>query len=178
MPFPRNLIPDGTTSKVKLRIIPGGYNDPSQGLTDGIASQAQTGSIYLKVEYSIVQGKYAGKKFNSIIGLKSPKGPWWRKKGRAFIIDILNARSGFPANDYSKNALKARRIDSLKMLNGIEFLARIKVIRDKNNYLNNEIDAVIVPTDLDTANETPRLRQRELTSNLIKAEAGPMWMQG
>ena len=178
MPTPKNLIPDGTTAKVKLSILPGGYNDPSQGWTEGFATRARSGSIYLNVECLLVEGVHAGKKFNSIVGLKSPKGPWWRKKGRNLIISILNSSSGFPVNDYSENALHARRLKSLKMLNGMQFSARIKVIKDKNDYIVNEIDEVIVPSSLDHSDATPRLRQRELTSNLNKAEAGPMWMQG
>jgi hypothetical protein len=177
MPKPKYLIPDGTTAKVKLRILPGGYNDASQGWTEGFASLARSGSIYLNVEYSVVEGIHAGKKFSSIIGLKSPKGPWWRKKGRNLILAILNAKSGFPANDYSENALQARRLDSLKMLNNIQFLARIKAIKDKNDYMVNEIDKVIEPNSLDHPDEPPRLRQRELTSNLNKAGDGPLWMQ-
>ena len=76
----KKLIPNGTVASLRITIIPGGHNDPSQGWTDGLTTLAKTGSVYLKVQYRITQGKYSNHKFTSTIGLKSPKGPWWRKR--------------------------------------------------------------------------------------------------
>ena len=39
-----NLIPKGTTAKVRLTIRPGGFDDPSQGWTGGFATRGSTGA--------------------------------------------------------------------------------------------------------------------------------------
>ena len=52
------LVPAGKVVKLKLSIRRGNYNDPSQGWTDGYATKASTGSIYLNVEYSVTEGVY------------------------------------------------------------------------------------------------------------------------
>jgi hypothetical protein len=54
-----NLIPKGTIAKVRLTIRPGGFDDPSQGWTGGYARRGTTGSVYLDVEYTVLEGPYA-----------------------------------------------------------------------------------------------------------------------
>ena len=72
----KKLIPNGTAASLRITIIPSGHNDPSQGWTDGLTTLAQTGSVCLKFQYRITQGKYSNNKVTSTIGLKSLKGPW------------------------------------------------------------------------------------------------------
>ena len=55
-----NVIPKGTLAKVRLTIRPGGFDDPSQGWTGGYARRGSTGSVYLDVEYTVLEGPLAG----------------------------------------------------------------------------------------------------------------------
>ena len=47
------MVPAGKVVRLKLGIRRGDHNDPSQGWTDGYATKASTGSIYLNVEYHL-----------------------------------------------------------------------------------------------------------------------------
>ena len=170
------LIPSGAIVPLRLSILQGGYNDPSQGWTDGLATVSQSGSIYLKVKYFVPEGPHSRKEFRSTIGLKSPKGPWWRKKGRDFVTDILNSKYNLAADDFSTKAIKLRRLKSLKELNGLKFVARIKTVRDQNNNLVNEIDTIILRPSLNDGTKVARLRQTDLTARLTAAVSKPMWM--
>ena len=170
------LMPSGAIVPLRLSILQGGYNDPSQGWTDGLATASQSGSIYLRVKYFVPEGPHSRKEFKSTIGLKSPKGPWWRKKGRGLVIDILNSKYNLAADDFSTKAIQLRRIKSLKDLDGLKFVARIKTVRDQNDNLINEIDAIILRPNLNEGIEVARLRQTDLTAKLTSAVSKPMWM--
>jgi hypothetical protein len=134
-----NLIPKGTIAKVRLTIRPGGFDDPSQGWTGGYARRGSTGSVYLDVEYTVLEGPYAKRKVWSMIGLYSPNGPGWGNMGRNFVRGVLNSSRGLSDKDNSPEAQNARRISGLGDLDGIEFVARIDVGKDSNGEDKNEI---------------------------------------
>jgi len=55
-----DLIPKGTTVKVRMTIKPGGHDDPAQGWTGGYATESfDTGSVYLACEFVVLEGAYA-----------------------------------------------------------------------------------------------------------------------
>jgi hypothetical protein len=134
-----NLIPKGTIAKVRLTIRPGGFDDLSQGWTGGYARRGSTSSVYLDVEYTVLEGPYAKRKVWSMIGLYSPNGPGWGNMGRGFVRGVLNSSRGLSDKDNSPEAQNARRISGLGDLDGIEFLARIDVGKDSNGEDKNEI---------------------------------------
>lgn len=143
-----DLIPNRTTVKVVMKIRPGGYNDPAQGWTDGYATQGGTGAIYLDAEFTIIGGKYNKRKVWSLIGLHSPKGPKWAAMGRSFIRAALESARGIAPSDASDTAMKARCIDGLKDLDGLEFAAMVEVQKaeagsgyDDKNVIQNVIPA-------------------------------------
>jgi hypothetical protein len=172
----KKLIPTGTIVPIRLAILTGGYNDPSQGWTEGYATASDGGSIYLRVELSVIDGRYTGIKFRSVIGLKSPKGPYWRKRGRALITNILNSSADLASNDFSEKARKYRRLKSLGEINGIKLCARVKTIKDQNGNLKNEIDEVIISESDSSTLKVAKLRQTDLTSKLTASVAQPIWM--
>ena len=145
------LIPKGTLAKVKLKIKAGGYSDESKGLTGGYASLGHySGSIYLKCEYTIIAGKYKGRKIWSMIGLFSHKNDnAWGNMGRSFIRSILNSSHGFADNDKSPEAMKARQVESFADLDGLEFVARIDVKKDTDGNDKNDIAKAITPEHKD-----------------------------
>jgi hypothetical protein len=142
-----DVIPHGTIAKVRLKIRPGGYNDANMGLTGDIATRSDnTGAIYLDAEYTVMGGKFAKRKVWSLIGLHSPKGPKWQAMGRAFIRAALESARGIAPDDTSERAMKARQINSLQDLDGLEFVAKIDVEKadegsgyDDKNKINTVI---------------------------------------
>ena len=173
----KNLIPSGTIAFLRLIILPGGHSDPSQGWTNGLATVSKTGSVYIRAECSVTEGRHIGQKFEIRIGLKSPKGPWWRKRGRELILNILNSKHALSKSENSEKALRCRRLKSLKDLDGSKFQAKIKIAKDYKGYEVNEIDEVIIPEDSNIEVHSPRLRQTDLTSKLTAAVSAPMWMR-
>lgn len=180
------LIPNGTIAKVKMVIKPGGYNDPSQGWSDGYASKSHfSGSIFLDTEYTILEGKYAKRKIWGLIGIQSANGPEWTNMGKAFIKGIINSARGISPKDISDAAILARKIDSFKMLDGIEFVARIDVTKDIKENSKNEIKAAITPDHKDYAEvmgrvSTPSSYQSQATqanssNNNINNSNRPVW---
>ena len=180
-----NIIPDGSEVQVKLKIRPGGYNDFKLGWNDGMASEGKAGAIYLNCEFSVVSPPHLGKKFFSLIGLHSPKGPWWGNKGRELIRGILNSANDIDDRDRSADAIRFRRLNSLKDLDGIIFNAKVKAVKGDDGRWKNELNAAVVKNDV---TEDPNTKDKNLDSNdtdrhksneVAKAQSSiqPMWMR-
>jgi len=146
-----NLIPKGTIAKVRLTIRPGGFDDPSQGWTGGYARRGATGSVYLDVEYTVLEGPYAKRKVWSMIGLYSATGPGWANMGRSLVRGILNSARGLSDKDNSPEAQNARRIAGFGDLDGLEFIARIDIGKDSNGEDKNDIRQAVTRDHKDYA---------------------------
>jgi hypothetical protein len=146
-----NLIPKGTLAKVRLTIRPGGFDDAAQGWTGGYATRGSTGAVYLNGEFTVTEGQYARRKIFTLIGLYGPKGPDWANMGRSLVRGMLNSARGISDKDQSPQAQSARRINGLKDLDGIEFLARIDVGTDASGDDKNEIRSAVTPDHRDYA---------------------------
>ena len=140
------MIPKGTLAKVLMTIKAGGFDDPAQGWTGGLATRSeQTGSIYLQAEFVVLEGQYAKRKIWSNIGLFSAKGPAWGDMGRAFLKGALNSALGLDPKDNSEIAQKKRRVSGLESFIGLEIVARVDVEKDQYGDLRNTIKNVITP---------------------------------
>jgi hypothetical protein len=137
------LIQAGTLVKVRLDIQQGGYNDESRGWTHNMATQGQTGAVYLKCEFKILDGEFKGRKIWSLIGLHSPKGDTYEKMGRILIKQILESSRGIDPNNTSEEANKKRCITSLADLDNITFIAEVSVGTDHKGNPKNEIKKAI-----------------------------------
>ena len=147
-----DLIPKGTLLRVRMTIRPGGYDDPRQGWTGGLATRnPTTGSVYLSCEFVATEGPYARRKLWSLIGLHSPKGPEWGNMGRAFLKAILNSARGVHPADASPQAQSARRIDGFADLEGIEFLAKVDWEKDQHGQDKAVIKQAVQPDHKDYA---------------------------
>ncbi|RZI46653.1 hypothetical protein [Candidatus Finniella inopinata] len=149
-----DVIPKGTVARVIMTIRPGGYDDPQRNYTGGWATlNPNTGSIYLSCEYSVLeQGEYYGQRIWGFIGLHSPKSDVWATMGRSMIRGILDSARGFSSKDESIGAKAARKIKGFGDLNGIEFVARIDVEKDKDtDELRNVIKAAVTKDQKDYA---------------------------
>ena len=140
-----NIIPKGTLAKVRMTIRPGGHDDPSQGWTGGYATRGTTGSVYLNIEYTVLEGPFARRKVFGMIGLYSAKGPDWANMGRGLVRSMLNSARGISDKDNSPQAQAARRISGFGDLDGLEFVARIDVGTDSNGDDKNDIRAAVTP---------------------------------
>jgi len=142
-----SLIKSGSIAPVRLGIKPGGHNDPEQGWTDGCATRNQAGAVYLNCQFEVTGGEFAGKKFASLVGLHTPKGPWWGNEGRKTLRGILNSAHSLEDDDYSPEALASRHLNSLTAFDGIEFIAEIGVRKGTDGLERNELKAPITPDD-------------------------------
>lgn len=141
-----DLIPNNTLAKVRMMIRPGGYDDANQGWDGGYATKNDnTNSIYLSCEYVVMTGQFAKRKVWGLIGLHSDKGPEWANIGRSFVKAILNSARGFAELDESQKAQEARIINSLADLDGMEFVAKISIVKDQDGNDRNDIKFIITP---------------------------------
>lgn len=139
-----DVIPDGTIAKVILAIKPGCFDSPEMGLTGGYATQSEaTGSVYLECTATVTEGNFAKRKVWFKIGIHSPKGPAWGNQGRQMVRAILESARGIASKDESPEAQKARMIQHLGEIDGLEFVARIGVEKDQNGEDRNTIKAAI-----------------------------------
>lgn len=178
-PSSYGLIPNGTIAKVRMIIKRGNYNDPEQGWTDGYASKSIiSGSIFLDVEYTVLEGRYAKRKVWGLIGLQSNNGPEWTNIGKAFIKGIINSSKGISSRDTSEAAIEARKIDSFKPLDGIEFVARIDVTKDQKGESRNEIRATITPDHKDYSEAMGKVIGSITTPQTYAANNQSSWASG
>ncbi len=147
-----DLIPKGTTVKVRMTIKPGGHDDPAQGWTGGYATESfDTGSVYLACEFVVLDGPFAKRKMWSNIGLQSRKGPTWGQMGRSMIRGILNSARNVHPQDNTTYATSRRRIEGFHELDGIEFLARVDVEKDAKGENRNVVKLAVEPDHKDYA---------------------------
>ena len=146
-------IPSGTLAKVRLAIRPGGVG-PEGWVTQSRTSDAQ----YLNTEAAVQEGPHARRRIFTRIGLRgkgAAKGGAddpYGSRGRALIRGILESARGVASNDTSERARAARTIRGYGDLNGMEFVARIGVEKDKSNPRDegrNVIAAAIGPDHAD-----------------------------
>ena len=104
-----------------------------------------TGAVYLNGAFTVTEGQYARRKIFTLIGLYSSKGPDWANMGRSLVRGTLNSVRGISDKDQSPQAQSTRRINGLKDLDGIEFLARIDVGTDASGDDQNEIRSAVTP---------------------------------
>ena len=143
-----DLIPANTLAKVTLTIRPGGAG-PEGWLTKSRTSSA----MYLNVEAIVLDGPHARRRVYTRIGFKgknvNERGEdTYANRGRALIRGILESARGIKAKDQSDTARAARLIRSLGDLNGLDFVAKIGVEKDRDNPEDdgrNVIKAAIGP---------------------------------
>jgi hypothetical protein len=147
------LIPAGTLVKVRLTIRPGS-GGPEGWVTQSRISDAQ----YLNTEAVILEGPHAKRRVYTRIGLRG-KGAQgaddtYANRGRSLIRGILESARGIASKDTSDRARAARIIRGYGDLNGMVFLARIGVEKDKTDPRDegrNVIAAAIGPEHADYA---------------------------
>lgn len=147
-------IPSGTLAKVRLTIRPGGA-----GPEGWVTQSRSSASMYLNTEAVVLEGPHARRRVFTRIGIKgksvNEKGEdTYANRGRALIRGILESARGVTADDQSDRARAARTIRSYADLNGVEFIAKIMVEKDRDNPQaepRNVIGAAVGPGHKDFA---------------------------
>lgn len=148
-----DLIPAGTLVKVRLTIRPGGVG-PEGWVTQSRTSEPQ----YLNTEAVVLDGPHARRRIYTRVGLRGKGGQGaddsYGNRGRSLIRGILESARGIAGKDTSDRARGARVIGGYGDLNGIEFVGRIGIDKDKSAPTEdgrNAIAAAIGPDHPDYA---------------------------
>lgn len=150
------IIPDGTFAKVSLTIRKGaidGEGEIDKGLLKASNSPGSD-VLMLDCEFTVAQGPHARRKFWQMLtvsgGKVDEKGVsiGW-KITKSTIRAMIDSALGLNPDDMSE-AVKAKRIlRGFADLNGITFVAKIKVESSNNPHYgdSNKLDRVILPTE-------------------------------
>jgi len=147
------LIPDGTFAKLRMTIRPGGVNGGSALDAGLLKASATSDAKMLDCEFTVVEGPYARRKlwqnFTVAGGKLDDKGnsKGWNISKSAFRA-MIDSACGLDPKDVSTAAQQKRRMDGLKHLDGITFVARIMVEPSSNpQWPDKNIIANIVCAD-------------------------------
>jgi hypothetical protein len=137
------VIPDGTTAIVALKIRPGSAGE------DGILKRTKKGDAEgLDIELTIVGGKYDKRKFWTfeIVSGTTDGHAQMVDRTRERLRAILESVRGIKPADVSEAAKKARSIEGYGDLDGLRFMCKISVDPAKDGYkAKNTLDRVITP---------------------------------
>lgn len=146
-----DLIPANAIVPLVMHIRPGGAGENGM-LRQSRSSDAQM----LDCEFTVESGPYAKRKifqmFTLTGGKLDDKGESIGGKiSRQTLRAILESARGINPEDMSEAARQARRIKDWLDFNGMTFLAKIGVEKDKSGQYDdkNKIKAIIVPGDRD-----------------------------
>lgn len=150
------LIPDGTFAKVTMTIRPGGTDGQSEIDRGLLKASNAPGSDVLMVdaEFTVAEGPHVRRKFWQMFTVSGGKVDeqgvsigWKISKGsfRAMIDSAL----GLDPQDMSEAAKSKRILRGLADLNGITFVAKIKVepSDDPRYGDSNKLDRVVLPSE-------------------------------
>lgn len=132
---PDGPIPDGTYCKVVMHLNPGGYTIPGADLIDeGLFTTSKSSdAILLKFELTVIAGKYAKRKI--LYQQATIQGGKVNEKGESIgwniswglLCGIIDSALGLDPSDMSEEAQSRRVLDGFRMLDGIEFVAKIGI---------------------------------------------------
>ena len=141
-----SLIPANTFAKARLVIKPGNYfEDPMLTESKNGDSSRRGRSVYLNVEFIILEGQYAKRKVFDKIGISGSD--VWVNMGKARIRAILESAKNISPKDMSETAMTARKINSFEELNNLDVVIKIGVESDRNGVYGdkNKVVAIITP---------------------------------
>lgn len=149
-------IPDGTILYLSYLFTPGGYNPPGMNVDGALtkskpsADKPNNDTAYLKSEFTVLRGPYAGRKFwgnlTCVGGEVDERGQ--SKAGaisRSTIRSMLDSAQGLSSKDESPEAAGKRVLPKRFMsLQGIKFFAKVKLKPASGGYpAKNELGQVM-----------------------------------
>jgi hypothetical protein len=150
------LIPDGTFAKVTMTLRPGGTDGQGEIDRGLLKASAAPGSdvLMLDAEFTLVEGPQARRKFWQMFTVAGGKldeqgqSIGW-KISKSSLRAMIDSALGLDPHDMSEAAKAKRILRGLGDLNGITFVAKIKVeASDDPRYApSNKLDRVVVPSE-------------------------------
>ncbi len=141
------LIPAGTIVPVAMKVRPGGVGEGGW-----LKASQSSDAMMLDCEFVVTEGEYANRKFWSYFVLSGGK---LNDKGesiggnisRGQLRAILESARNINPTDESPQARQARSVDNWGDMNGMVFLCRVGIQKDKTGQYDdkNVIKAVITP---------------------------------
>lgn len=185
-----DLIPDGTFAKVALAIRPGGVDGATPMDAGLLRSSAQPGSdvLMLDCEFTVVEGMHIRRKFWQALtvsgGKVDEKGVslGWSITKRT-IRGMIESAFGIDPKDESPQTKAKRTLPGLKALDGLVFVAKIKVETGRDGQSEqNRLDIAVTPDLPEWAKvmkgeEVPPRpgARRAPKTNAGPADTGPAW---
>jgi hypothetical protein len=149
-----DLIPDGTFAKVTMTIRKGGIDGASE-IDRGLLKASNSSDVLmLDCEFTVVEGPHARRKFWQMFTVQGGKldehgvSIGWKISKSSFRA-MIDSALGLDPEDMSE-ATKAKRVlRGLADLNGIAFIAKIKVepSSDPRYGDQNRLDRVVLPNE-------------------------------
>lgn len=185
------LIPDGTFAKVTMLIRPGGID--GQGEIDQALLKAPkdpTSDVrMLDCEFTAVEGPHAKRKFWQMFTVQGGKvdengvSIAWKISKSTFRA-MIDSALGLDPQDMSEVAKQKRILRGLADLNGISFVAKIKVeaSEDARYGDQNRLDRVVLPAEKEwklvmDGKDVPASPSRPRGTAVKTPAAQPAWTQ-
>jgi hypothetical protein len=148
------LIPDGTFAKVTMRIRKGGIDGSSEVDRGLLKASASSDVLMLDCEFTVVEGPHARRKFWQMFTVQGGKldehgvSIGWKISKSSFRA-MIDSALGLDPEDMSEAAKAKRVLRGLADLNGITFVAKIKVepSSDPRYGDQNRLDRVVLPNE-------------------------------
>ena len=148
-----DLIPEGSFAKVALTIRPGGIDGDSLMDAGLLKASAQPGSdvLMLDCEFTVVEGPNIRRKFWQALTVRGGKVD---EKGvsmgwlitRRTIRGMVESAYGIDPADESPQGKAKRTLPALKSLDGIVFIAKIKIEPGRDGQSDqNRLDIAVTP---------------------------------
>lgn len=186
------LIPDGTFAKATLTVRPGGIDGQSE-IDQALLKTPKDPSSDVRMldcEFTVVEGPHAKRKFWQMFTVQGGKvdengvSIAWKISKSTFRA-MIDSALGLDPQDMSEAAKQKRILRGLADLNGITFVAKIKVeaSEDARYSDQNRLDRVVLPTEKEwnlvmDGKDVPASPSRSRGPGTKAAAAQPAWTQG
>lgn len=151
-----DLIPDGVYAKVAMTLRPGGTDGQSEIDRKLLKASGAPGSdvLMLDAEFTVVEGPHVRRKFWQMFTVSGGKvdehgvSVGW-KIAKASFRAMIDSALGLDPQDMSEAAKAKRMLRGLADLNGVTFVAKIRVepSGDARYGDRNKLDRVVVPSE-------------------------------
>jgi hypothetical protein len=186
------LIPDGAFAKVTMSIRPGGIDGQSE-IDQALLKAPKDPSSDVRMldcEFTVAEGSHAKRKFWQMFTVQGGKvdengvSIAWKISKSTFRA-MIDSALGLDPQDMSEAAKQKRILRGLADLNGITFVAKIKVeaSEDARYSDQNRLDRVVLPTEKEwklvmDGKDVPASPSRSRSASNKAAAAQPAWTQG
>jgi len=184
------LIPDGTFAKVTMTVRPGGIDGASE-IDRGLLKAPKDPSSDVRLldcEFTVTEGPHVRRKFWQMFTVQGGKvdengvSIGWKISKSTFRA-MIDSALGLDPNDMSEAAKAKRVLRGLADLNGITFIAKVRIepSEDPRYGDSNKLDRVVLPGEAEwrkvTDGEVVPASPSRARPKPAAAPAQPAWNQ-